>query len=130
LTYDEALPVLERLQKRFPQAKVTVLTLPGSLTPILPDRFNMLEIKEQDVNLFGLPSRQVKERIQRLDADIAVDLAQTFVPMSAYCCFLSGSRIKMGFANPESDLVFNYQIAPGSRRSNPGRYHVLAHYIG
>ena len=90
----------------------------------------MLELKEQDFNLFGLPRKQVKERIQNLNADIAVDLAQTFVPMSAYCCFLSGSRIKIGFATPESDLVFNFQIAPGSRRSGTGRYHVLAHYIG
>ncbi len=130
LSDGETKPVIERLQERFPQAKISVIALPNTNDILLDEQIGILKVKQEDINYLGLPKRSIINKIQELKADIAIDLSLAFVPISAYLCFLSGARIKIGFVVPGSDLVFNYQIAPNQHRTGVDRYQVLAQYIG
>lgn len=122
--------VFDRLRDRFPDALITTVALPGiGASP--PDiGVDIIEITKKNISFFGLPKRPLRQRFRDFDADIALDLSPNYNPLSAYICLLTGAKIKISFAMPECDLVFNYQVAPRPERTGLDRYRVLARYIG
>ncbi|MDP8228452.1 MAG: hypothetical protein P9M15_03265 [Candidatus Electryoneaceae bacterium] len=137
VSVQEAKVVLDRLRQRFPQAKITIMTLPGILDNLVQnislsyDNLEILRINERMLSSSGLPKSSLRQQLNALDVDIAIDLSPQFVPLSAYLCQLSRAKIKVGFAGMSfGDLVFNYQIAPKPERTGIERYRVLAGYIG
>jgi len=123
--------VLNRLRERFPEARVTLLALPGVDVTLPSDAsLTVIQVEKPQLNLLGLPVKPFREMLRGIGADLAIDLAPSFNPLAGYICELSGARIKVGFAGPQGDLVYNYQVAPGPGRSGIERYQALARYIG
>lgn len=127
--------LFKRLHERFPDARLLALRLPGAPISVSEEIYTSGYVKfsplvREDIGLFGKLSPLVQERLNVLRPQLAIDLSQTFEPLSAYLCQISGARIKVGFALPEHDLVFNYQIAPVVQSSPDDCYHALARYIG
>ena len=122
--------VFQRISERFSEADLTVISFHGSETPVQDFKLRVIQVTPDDLNPFGLPKKTLKRTILDVEPDVSVDLSETFNPLSAYICMISGARIKIGFAMQNSDLVFNYQVAPRPERTGLDRYRVLAQYIG
>jgi len=123
--------VMSRLRERFPEARLTLLVLQGVDVTLPSDATrSIVRVEKKHLNLFGLPVKELREGLRMIGADLAVDLSPVFNPLTGYLCELSGARIKVGFAGPGGDLVYNYQVAPRPDRSGIERYRALARYIG
>jgi len=127
--------VFSRIRSRFPQAQVTAIWLPETrvavyATLLLDDRIRCIRLENSEINARGLPRPQLLEKLGNLRADVAIDLSLSFVPFSALLCQLSGARIKIGFVYPDSDLAFNFQVAPRSHEDGSEIYDAMARYIG
>jgi len=128
-------PVFNRLIERFPEATILALRLPGAPITVTDAVFNDPHLKfspleHEDVSMLGTIGTHLRERLTGCHATLAIDLSLTFDPLSAYICQQSGARIKIGFARPEQELVFNYQIAPGAGGVPDDWYSAMARYIG
>lgn len=122
--------IFYRLNERFANSNITTLVLPGiSASP--PDiGVKIVKIKQDHFSLFGLPTRRLRQMIQKLRVDVAVDLSPEYNPLTAYCCCISGARLRVGFSCKKGKNVFNYQIVPKSKKVGIDRYRTLARYIG
>ena len=122
--------VFRRLRERFPEAAITAVSLPGMGACVPEFGIRELDIQPDEFTFYGAPKRQLRARLRELNADVAIDLSPVFNPLSAYCCSLTEARLRVGFALPQNEMVYNYQIAPNADRSLLERYKVLASYIG
>jgi len=122
--------VFRKLRNRFPFAAITAIALPGMGASPPDFGIDVFEIEPDEFTFYGAPNSKLKSRLKSLNADLAVDLSAEYNPLSAYCCAASGARIRIGFATPDDDFVYNFQIAPNQDRSGIDRYRVLATYIG
>ena len=123
--------VLERMRIRFPGVSVTLVLLPDQTDSVPMELFErVIRLEKQHLNFWGLPTGRVVEKIKATGAELAVDLSSKFNPLSGYHCLAAKPRLRVGFAGPSSDLVFNYQVAPLSQREGIDRYKALARYLG
>lgn len=123
--------ILDKLRTRFPEAKLTIMPLPGiGASPPSDITVRILKVRKDVFNIFGLPIKELKEKLVRVKADLAIDLSREYNPLAAYLCKVSQARITVAFADPRCDLAFNFQIAPQPGRQVMDRYRVLARYIG
>lgn len=123
-------PVYTRLRERFPNAMLITLMLSRTVAAPADMDDRTIKVNPQEFNYFGLPRRELRERIAGLKADFVVDLSLLYDPLTAYFCLLSNAPMKVSFASEQGDFVFNYQIAPHPDRSRLERYKVMARYIG
>jgi len=122
--------VFIRLKERFANSVITTLVLPG-MTASPPDiGVNIVNVKLDHFSFIGFPKGRLKQLIQGLKVDVAVDLSPMYNPLTAYCCCISGARMRVGFSSKEGEIVFNYQVAPSSSKVGIDRYRTLASYIG
>jgi len=119
-----------RLKERFENAVITTLVLPDIIASPPDIGVNIVKIKQDHFSFFGLPTRKLRQMIQNLKVDIAVDLSPEYNPLTAYCCCISGARMRVAFSSEAGATVFNYQISPDSKKFGIARYRALANYIG
>ncbi len=123
--------VLRRLSDRFPEAKLTVIALPGIGASTPPDmNVKVIDMGKDSLNFFGLPVKRLRDEVIDVRADVAVDLSPEYNPLAAYLCLTSRARVNVAFADTRGDPAFNYQIAPDPGKGGVERYRVLADYIG
>lgn len=123
--------VLNRVRERFPNASLTVLALPGvGASPPNEVEAEVISVKQTELSLFGVPQKRLRDMLRDAGYDAVVDLSPRFEPLAGYFCLATQARLRIGFAGPSGDLVYNYQVAPRSDRSGIDRYRVLARYIG
>lgn len=122
--------IFHRLKERFENSRITTIVLPG-MTASLPDiGVNVVNVRIEHFSVLGLPTRKLKQLIQELNVDVAIDLSEEYNPFTSYCCCISGARLRVGFSNKQGGIVFNYQIAPNMNKAGIDRYRTLASYIG
>ena len=123
--------ILKRLRLRFPNATLTILSLPGiGASPPYDMAVKIIKIEKESLNFLGFPLKVFRNQLDEVKADLAVDLSLDYNPLSAYLCKLSKARISMSFADPRCDMAYNFQIAPQPGRQVLDRYRVMARYIG
>lgn len=122
--------VYERVIDRFPDVSLTTVVLPGMIASPPDYSMKIENIREEEFVFWGFPSKRLKSKLKRLNADIAIDLSLRYNPLSAYVSLLSGARIRIGFAIPNAGYAFNYQVAPTDVHLGKSSYSVLAKYIG
>jgi len=119
-----------RLRERFANSVITAVVLPG-MTASPPDiGINIVNIRLEHFSVIGFPKSRLKQLVKGLKVDVAVDLSPMYNPFTAYCCCISGAKMRVGFSSKEGEIVFNYQVAPSSNKVGIDRYRTLANYIG
>ncbi len=122
--------IFRHLRKKFPGAGITVIESLTQKAYPPEESVRVVSLSKTDFNFMGFPKSSLKMKLQSINADIAIDLSAKFNPLTAYCCEMCGAKVKVGFALPDSELVFNFQVLPNSERKGADRYKVLASYIG
>lgn len=123
--------VFNRIHERFPHAGLVVAALPGmGASPPSETDAEVVSIKWDDFSIFGKPSRRLRDNLAGGRYDATVDLSPRFDPFAASVCLCTEAPIRIGFAGPEGDIAYNFQVSPRSERMGIDRYRVLARYIG
>lgn len=123
--------VLNRVRDRFPNASLTLLALPGvGASAPTEIEAELINVRRDDLSFFGIPKKNFCKTFNDRGFDLVVDLSPKFEPLAAYFCLSSKAPLRVGFAGPLVDQVYNYQVSPRSDRLGIDRYRVLARYIG
>jgi len=123
--------VLNRIRERFPNASLTLLALPGvGASAPTEIEAEMITVRREDLSFFGIPRKNFCKNFYDRGFDLVVDLSPRFEPLAAYFCLSSKAPLRLGFAGPLVDQVYNFQVSPRSDRLGIDRYRVLARYIG
>ncbi len=123
--------VLNRVRERFPNASLTLLALPGvGASAPAEIEAELINVSRNDLSFFGIPKKNFCRTFYERGFDLVVDLSPKFEPLAAYFCLSSKAPLRVGFAGPMVDQVYNFQVSPRSDRLGIDRYRVLARYIG
>lgn len=122
-----AFNVMTMLKRKFDEERITVIGDERGVETIrLMPKSHFVEIKETDVNLFYHPRPEFLTLIKDRSFDLAIDLNLDFVLPSAYICRESNAKVRIGFAGPNSDYFYNFQIQPDSQKSRQAIYDRVA----
>ena len=122
-----AMNVIEMLKKTFDEEHVTVVgDERGMETLRLMPKSHFVQIKEDDVTRVFHPRKEFLTRLKGTSFDLAIDLNLDLVLPSAYICRESNARVRVGFAGPNADSFFNFQIQPDPTRSRSDIYDRVA----
>ncbi len=123
--------VLNRVRERFPNASLTLLSLPGvGASAPAEIEAELINVRREDLSFLGIPRKNFCRTFREKGFDVVVDLSPKFEPLAAYFCLSTGAPLRVGFAGVDVDKVYNYQVSPRSDRLGIDRYRVLARYIG
>ncbi len=105
----DALAVCDRLSEWFSPIELVLLSSGTELFRLPPTRHSVLAVPAA-INHFGLPYRQVRQRVMEIEPDVAFDLHPSFNLASAYLCVVSGAPLRAGFHAPEKGFFnLNYR---------------------
>lgn len=116
----------------FSHAKLTFILRHNYITLLEPgDRqaSDLLSIKMEHINSFGLPRKQITSAIKKIKYNVAIDFSNEFSILSSYICYLSKAPLRVCLSNPKRDAFFNFQIEVGNETKLENKYRKLINYI-
>ncbi|MFQ6093579.1 MAG: glycosyltransferase family 9 protein [bacterium] len=107
-----ACKVLPYIRERFPQGKITVFVTRINLEKVRksPDIDNFISLSDKDFNHLCLPTRDLINRVKWMEFDVAIDLNRQFHLPTAYLCYRSGAKLRIGLRDRDSAPFFNFEI--------------------
>ena len=123
---------ISEIKDVFSNAKLTFIIRHNYITLLNPnDRKanDLLAIKPEHINSFGLPRNQITTTIKKIKFDVAVDFSNEFNILSSYICYLSKAPLRVCLSDPKRDAFFNFQIEVGKDAKLENKYHKLINYI-
>ena len=107
-----ACQVLPYIRQRFPHSKITVFVTRINLEKVRksPDIDNFISLSDKDFNHTSLPTRDVINRVRWMGFDVAIDLNRHFHLPTAYLCYRSGAKLRIGLRDRDVAPFFNFEI--------------------
>jgi hypothetical protein len=107
-----AYKVLPYIRGRFPHGKITIFVSRINLEKVRksPDIDNFISLSDKDFNRLSLPSRDLINRVRWMGFDVAIDLNRPFHLSTAYLCYRSGAKLRIGLRDQEVAPFFNVEI--------------------
>ncbi|UCE17396.1 MAG: hypothetical protein JSV84_10890 [Gemmatimonadota bacterium] len=104
--------VLPYIRERFPKGKITVFVSRINLEKVRKSPYidNFISLSEKDFNLSSLPARDLINRVKWMGFDVALDLNHSFHLPTAYLCYRSGAKLRIGLSNRDAAPFFNFEI--------------------
>lgn len=119
--------VIIMLKRKFDEERITVIGDERGLETLrLMPKSHFVQIRETDVDLFFHPRPEFLALIKDRQFDLAIDLNLDFVLPSGYICRESNAKVRIGFAGPNADRFYNFQIQPDPRQSRQTIYDRVA----
>lgn len=73
-------------------------------------RYQLVTYRDEDVNLWYMPRRQLRRKLKTSTFDVALDLNLGFDLTGAYLCRESRAPLRIGFSKTHADRFYNFQI--------------------
>ena len=122
----QVIDVLRKAQLQFQGNALTIVMtgssgkLSGKLKQCL-----MVPVRDDQLNFFFLPKRNLITRLQEQRFDVIVDLNFSVTPLAASICAVLDAPLKAGFTSPRSDVLYNFQLHSAVEREPKARYEQL-----
>lgn len=125
-----ALKHLVSVQKIFLNARI-VLVLRDSYKNLVPDssKYGMIIVAPKDVNLLGLPKKELVAELMASNYDIAIDLNYRFHLLSTYLCQKSGASLRICLEHSEREPFYNFSIRSSNTDKLEKKYQNLFKYL-
>lgn len=104
--------VLPFIRERFPRGKITVFVSRINLEKVRKSSHidNFISLSDKDFNSISLPTRDLISRARWMGFDVAIDLNRRFHLPTAYLCYRSGAKLRIGLRDQEMTPFFNVEI--------------------
>ena len=123
--------IIKKLKEKFPASTINIVALPGVGASVPVDfDINIVQLNPTHFNKIGLPTRQTRDNLLKMNAAITIDMSPSFNPSTTLISLLSQAPLSIGFAESDYDLPYNFQIATSTNSKGIDRYKVMAKYIG
>ena len=128
--FGTALNYLPVVRDNFPKAKIDVLTLEIYRNLLRDNSFyGMIFVESKNVNIFGLPKRELVQRISASSYDIAIDMNDHFSLISTYICQKSGAMLRICLEESRRDPFCNVSFRSPKGENLDNKYRKLFKYL-
>jgi hypothetical protein len=108
---ESASTFLQYLIRKFSSERMMVIIRDDQLfTMASAPPLKTLTYSERDINKWFVPRRELLQRMESNNFDVAVDLNLNFSLTSAFLCKASNAPLRIGFAKKNSDQFYNFQF--------------------
>lgn len=92
--------------------QVTILGYKNVVPIILESHsFNSIAFSEEELTKFGLPNKELVDKIKSEEFDVVIDLNRRENFVFSVLTNIPKSAIKIGFKKEKSDVFYNFQVA-------------------
>ena len=125
-----ALQYLDVVHDNFPKAKIIVVTL-DIYTNLLHDSsyYGTIFVHHKNINIWGLPKRELIQELAAFKYDIAIDLNHDFHLFSSYLCHKSGALLRICLENKKREPFCNFSFRSAAKESLNNKYRNLFKYL-
>jgi ADP-heptose:LPS heptosyltransferase len=125
-----ALKNSDTAQDSFPEAKI-VLVVRDSYKNLLnqSSKYGTIFVAPKDVNLLGLPKKNIISELMASNYDIAIDLNHSFHLLSTYLCQKSGASLRICLESREREPFYNFSIRSANEEKLDNKYRNLFKYL-
>ena len=108
---ESASTFLQYLIRKFSSERLMVIIRDDQLfTMASAPPLKTLTYSERDINKWFVPRRELLQRMESNNFDVAVDLNLNFSLTSAFLCKASNAPLRIGFVKKNSDQFYNFQF--------------------
>jgi len=121
---------LNDFKQSFPQAKIVLLMLEQYRNLLdVSKKYGTIFVALKDVNVFGLPKKELLQKISTSKYDIAIDLNHSFHLLSTYLCQKSGAVLRVCLENREREPFYNFSFRYSMDEQLDNKYRKLVKYL-
>jgi len=91
--------------------------------------YGTIFVSNKHVNFFGLPKKELKQKILATKYDIVVDLNDDFHLPTTYLCLISRASLKICFDHKNRDPFYNFYFRTQPNESLDNKYRKLIQYL-
>ncbi len=121
---------LDELQNNFPKARFT-LVMEDQYGKLRKDsnHYGTIFVTSNDVNILGLPKKDLIRKITASTYDIAIDLNHNFHLLSTYLCQKSAAQLRVCLTHKSRDPFYNFHFRSPEEDGLLKRYQNLFKYL-
>ena len=129
--FESSKPILSRLDAIFPNGKNIFIIRPELQTKgISLSNYESVLIDEEKRSLFGMPDKNIKNKLNKIDYDVVLDLSVNFNFDNLSLGWHTNSPLKISFSHPKREKFYNFIIRQGEETSNEHAFNSLGSYLG
>ncbi len=119
-----------QLISSFPHAKVNFV-LRKNFESLMDhkDNYGTIFVADNDVNYFGLPKKNLRQRVLATQHDIVIDLNDDFHLLSTYLCQKSKATLKICLDHVNREPFYNFSFRSQLQRELEEKYRRLVQYL-
>lgn len=118
------------LQECFPETQFYLLIEKDIAKTVAPhDSLQVMAYDESQINLGGLPKREVVDMVRARHFDLVIDFNQEFSLFATALCRASQAKLRVCLQHPKRDSYYNFQFRPASTNSLEMKYESLIRYL-
>lgn len=91
--------------------------------------YGTIFVSDKDINFWGLPKKELKQKILATEYDIVIDLNDDFHLPSTYLCLKSRASLKICFDHEKREPFYNFYIRARMNVSLNTKYKKLIQYL-
>ena len=91
--------------------------------------YGIIFVADNDVNFFGLPKKDLKQKILAMNYDIVIDLNDGFHLFSTYLCQKSRAKLKICLDNQDREPFYNFYFRAQAQENLEDKYQKLVQYL-
>ena len=91
--------------------------------------YGTIFVSDRDVNFWGLPKKQLKQKILATKYDIVIDLNNEFYLPGTYLCLKSRASLKICFDHENREPFYNFYYRTQANESLDNKYQKLIQYL-
>ncbi len=91
--------------------------------------YGTIFVSGRDVNFWGLPKKELKQKILATKYDIVIDLNDDFHLTSTYLCLKSRASLKICFDHDKRESFYNFYFRAQANTSLNNKYKKLIQYL-
>ena len=123
---ESASAFLRNLLRKFSSEKIMVVIRDDQLfTMASAPPMKTLTYSVRDVNKWYVPRRELLQRMENSNFDVALDLNLNLSLTSAFLCKASNAPLRISFAKKNGDQFYNFQVKTKGNNNNKYSYRSL-----
>ncbi len=118
------------LKRNFPKARIT-LVLKEQYQNLIDQshHFGTIFVTSTSKNLFGLPKKELIQKVAGSGYDITIDLNHTFQFFSTYLSLKSRAKLRIGLEDKERDVYYNFCFRTQKDEKLENKYRKMFKYL-